>query len=124
MKNKQVNIIIVDDEPHARNVLEKLVPTFGLSISIVASFDNLIEAVSFLKKNKSIDLVLLDIQMPFHAGYEIVNFFDEIFLWFRECFDSMFWQREMNNDFCDECDFCDLIFAVFADFAKSEQNVI
>lgn len=77
--NSKIEVIIVDDEPHARNVLEKLLLSYHLPIEIKGSFDNLLEAVAYLKKHPSIDLVLLDIQMPFHSGYEIVKFFKEIF---------------------------------------------
>ena len=72
---KKIKAIIIDDEPHARNVINKFTLNSGKPITIVAEFGSLLDAVPFLKENE-VDLVFLDIQMPKVYGYEIVNYFD------------------------------------------------
>ena len=74
---KNINAIIVDDEEDARDVLGTLIRFSKLPFTIVAKCSNLREAVQKIKAEKP-DVVFLDIQMPEFAGYEIVNFFDEI----------------------------------------------
>ena len=74
---KNINAIIVDDEEDARDVLGTLIRFSKLPFTIVGKCSNLREAVQKIKEEKP-DVVFLDIQMPEFAGYEIVNFFDEI----------------------------------------------
>ncbi len=73
----QISAIIVDDEQSARNVLSILLKRFCSDIEVVATCANIPEAVFEIRKHKP-DVVFLDIEMPEYAGYEIVNFFDEI----------------------------------------------
>lgn len=73
----QLKVIIVDDEAAARNVLSSLIQMSKFDIEIVATCCDVAEAVESIKRSKP-DLVFLDVQMPDYAGYEIVNFFDEI----------------------------------------------
>jgi len=74
---KIIKAIIVDDEEDARDVLETLLQFSKQPIKVIAKCSNLKEAVSKIKEQKP-DVVFLDIEMPEFAGYEIVNFFDEI----------------------------------------------
>lgn len=69
--------IIVDDEESARDVLENLLLRFCPEVEIVAKCENVLQAVEAIKKHQP-NLVFLDIEMPNYAGFEIVNFFDEI----------------------------------------------
>lgn len=69
--------IIVDDEERARDVLGNLLTRFCANVEVVASCENLITAIEAIKIHKP-DVVFLDIEMPQYAGYEIVDFFDEI----------------------------------------------
>ncbi|MFT6922826.1 MAG: two-component system LytT family response regulator [Crocinitomicaceae bacterium] len=73
----RLKVILVDDESAARNVLTNLLQRCCGNVDIVASCEDVLEAVKCIKKFKP-DLVFLDVQMPNYAGYEIVNFFDEI----------------------------------------------
>lgn len=73
----QLKVIVVDDEAAARNVLSKLLHMSKTNVDIIASCCDVPEAVESINKLKP-DLVFLDVQMPNYAGYEIVNFFDEI----------------------------------------------
>jgi len=73
----KLKVIIVDDELAARNVLQNLLVRYDVELDIVALCQDIPEAVSSIKEFKP-DLVFLDVQMPDYAGYEIVNFFDEL----------------------------------------------
>jgi two-component system LytT family response regulator len=73
----KLKVIVVDDEAAARNVLKNLLDRGNVNLDIVASCSDVPEAVTCIKELQP-DLVFLDVQMPDYAGYEIVNFFDEI----------------------------------------------
>lgn len=73
----KIRAILVDDEESARDVLENLLLRFCPQVELIAKCENVTIAVDIIKKEKP-DLVFLDIEMPNYAGYEIVNFFDEI----------------------------------------------
>lgn len=63
---KTIQCIIVDDEPIAREILEKHLSEID-SVHIVASCKSAIEAFSVINSNR-IDLVFLDINMPEISG--------------------------------------------------------
>src|SRR5687768_3937652 len=66
-----INCIIVDDEPHAIEVLDHYVKQTP-HLHLVASFTNPIEALQLLGQQK-IDLVFLDIQMPEISGIDLIK---------------------------------------------------
>lgn len=74
---KEISCILVDDEQSARNVLSKLLETSFPEISIKAKCKDVMEAAERIKEHNP-SLVFLDVQMPNYAGYELVNFFNEI----------------------------------------------
>ncbi|MEM7575577.1 MAG: response regulator transcription factor [Bacteroidota bacterium] len=66
-----VRCIIIDDEPLAIRLLKthaEQVP----ELEVVASFENPLEALSFLRKEQ-VDLIFLDIQMPMLTGLDFVR---------------------------------------------------
>lgn len=69
--------IIVDDEAAARNVVESLLRRQHPEIKVMAKCSDVPEAVEAILTHAP-DVVFLDVQMPEYAGYELVNFFDEI----------------------------------------------
>ena len=73
----KIRSILVDDEPAARDVLERLLTRSCPSIEIMQKCVDVPDAVEAIKKHKP-DVVFLDVEMPNYAGYEIVDFFDEI----------------------------------------------
>lgn len=75
--SKPIRAIIVDDEESARDVLHNLLSNFCQNVEVIGKFPTVEIAVDAIKRSKP-DLVFLDIEMPGYAGYEIVNFFDEI----------------------------------------------
>jgi two-component system, LytTR family, response regulator len=74
---QKIKAIIVDDERRARAVLENLLLRFCPEVELVAQCSNVLEAVEAIKTHHP-DLVLLDIEMPNYAGFELVNFFKEV----------------------------------------------
>ncbi len=66
-----IKCIIVDDEPLAIKLITRHVNELP-SLSLVASFQNPLEAFDLLKK-ESIDLIFLDIQMPVLTGIDFVK---------------------------------------------------
>ncbi|MBS1730833.1 MAG: response regulator transcription factor [Bacteroidetes bacterium] len=67
----QINCLIVDDEPIARNGLMEHVRQIEF-LHLVASCKSAFEATAFLQKNK-IDLIYLDIQMPRLTGIDFIK---------------------------------------------------
>ncbi|MCD0468501.1 LytTR family DNA-binding domain-containing protein [Flavobacterium sp. JAS] len=63
--------VIIDDEPLAVELLEDFVRKVD-SLELVSTFNNAIDAVSFINQN-SIDLIFLDIQMPHFSGIDFLN---------------------------------------------------
>src|SRR6185503_7615786 len=66
-----INCIVVDDEPHAIEILDHYVKQTP-HLHLVASFTNPIEALQLLGQQK-IDLVFLDIQMPEISGIDFIK---------------------------------------------------
>ncbi|MEZ4949459.1 MAG: LytTR family DNA-binding domain-containing protein [Saprospiraceae bacterium] len=66
-----MNVIIVDDEPLAQDVLETYVSQMG-DLNLVAKCNNAIEANEALQNNK-VDLMFLDIQMPQLTGTDFLK---------------------------------------------------
>jgi PAS domain S-box-containing protein len=59
LKGNGEHILVVDDEPHQRDIASKILSAFGYRVDSVSSGE---EAVEYLKNNK-VDLVLLDMLM-------------------------------------------------------------
>lgn len=74
---KKIRAILVDDEEGARNVFANLLKRFCPSVELLGSAANVPEAVDLINSLHP-DLVFLDVQMPNFAGYEIVDFFEEV----------------------------------------------
>ncbi|MEM9888008.1 MAG: LytTR family DNA-binding domain-containing protein [Bacteroidota bacterium] len=66
-----INVIIVDDEPLAQDVLETYIEKFP-DLHLVTKCDNAIEANQALKEH-NIDLMFLDIQMPQLTGTDFLR---------------------------------------------------
>ena len=70
-------IIIVDDEEGARESLSNIIDQYFLKAKVIAKADN-IEAAHRKITTYKPDLVLLDIEMPFGSGFDLLNKFDKI----------------------------------------------
>lgn len=66
-----MNCIIVDDDELSTRLLQHMLQQAG-SIELLGSFQNPVDALLYLKKNR-VDLVFLDIEMPDLNGYELLR---------------------------------------------------
>ena len=73
----KIKAILIDDEFSARNVLTSLLGRSLTEVEVIATASGLEEGVKQIKELQP-DVVFLDVRMPNYAGYEIVDFFDEI----------------------------------------------
>ncbi len=71
MNERKIKCLIVDDEPHALQVLKTHIVSTP-PLELVGECTNAIAALEFLHKN-SVDLIFLDIQMPHLSGTEFVK---------------------------------------------------
>ncbi|KQB40615.1 LytR/AlgR family response regulator transcription factor [Flavobacterium aquidurense] len=63
--------VIIDDEPLAVELLEDFVRKVD-ALELISTFNNAIDAVSFINQN-NVDLIFLDIQMPHFSGIDFLN---------------------------------------------------
>jgi len=69
--------IIVDDEGKARRILEAFLTEYCQQIQILASVEDVPQAVKAIQKFQP-DVVFLDIEMPGYNGFQLLDFFDGI----------------------------------------------
>ena len=62
-----MNIAIIEDDSKIRLELSKLLENNGYKTKIINDFQNILEEI----KNVDIDLIILDINLPYESGYEI-----------------------------------------------------
>lgn len=63
--------VIIDDEPLAVDVIKEFVSKIEI-LELVATFNNAIDAISFINETK-VDLLFLDIEMPQFSGIEFLK---------------------------------------------------
>lgn len=66
-----INSIIIDDDELARVIISKYCSRLD-HVSVLKSFDNALDALDFINKNK-VDLVFLDIHMPDLTGFDFID---------------------------------------------------
>jgi len=66
--------LIVDDEANARSLLQLMLKDFCPNIEVVGAVEDVPTAVQAIK-NLQPDLVFLDVEMPGHSGFELLQFF-------------------------------------------------
>ncbi|NLP34729.1 MAG: response regulator [Clostridiales bacterium] len=66
MKKKKLRIIVADDEAIQRNVLANIIQKICIKSEVIACSNG--NEVYDILKNKSVDIVLSDIQMPIMDG--------------------------------------------------------
>src|SRR6266404_5300085 len=67
----RLKCLIIDDEPLAQNVIENYLKNFSF-IELIAKCENALSALTWIKKQK-IDLIFLDISMPFISGIDFIK---------------------------------------------------
>ncbi|MBE9510759.1 MAG: response regulator transcription factor [Bacteroidetes bacterium] len=66
-----MDVIIIEDERRAANMLERLIGEVDPSMIIVAKLESVRESVEFLRKNRDISLIFSDIQLGDGLSFEI-----------------------------------------------------
>lgn len=67
---EQRKVLIVDDEPDIREILNLLLSSNGYEVLSSADGEN---AIRILKENPTIDLIILDIMMPHEDGVQVLR---------------------------------------------------
>jgi len=71
-----MEVLIIDDESKARNLLKTILEEYCPNITRVREAEDLPSGVMSINKSKP-DVVFLDVEMPGYAGTQILDFFDE-----------------------------------------------
>lgn len=99
-----LKILIVDDEPLARQALRGVLEEVFPQYEVVGEAKNLPEAVKSIQKFKP-DVVLLDIEMPGYSGLEIIDFFEEGKLPFALIFVTAYSEHALRAFDCSAIDY-------------------
>jgi two-component system LytT family response regulator len=70
-----MNLLIVDDEPHARLALAGMLAENFPDLTVVGEAADVPQAVKAIRRLNP-DIVFLDIEMPGYTGLELLDFFD------------------------------------------------
>ncbi len=70
-----MNCIIIDDDKLSRKVIEEYIKRTD-SLNLLCSYANAVDALNNIK-NKNVDIVFLDIEMPEMTGIEFLNNFNK-----------------------------------------------
>jgi DNA-binding LytR/AlgR family response regulator len=66
-----MDVIIIEDERRAANMLERLIGEIDPSMTVMAKLESVRESVEFLSKNRDISLIFSDIQLADGLSFEI-----------------------------------------------------
>ncbi len=64
--------LVIDDENRTRDLIAKMINSFGLDIEAIPAGENVKSGIEAIKKHQP-DLVFLDIQMPDGTGFDVLN---------------------------------------------------
>jgi DNA-binding LytR/AlgR family response regulator len=67
----KLKVIIVDDEPMARNFLERYCEK-NVNLLMSGTFEDALTALDYLQKNE-IDILFLDVEMPNLSGFQLLD---------------------------------------------------
>jgi DNA-binding LytR/AlgR family response regulator len=68
-----MNVLVAEDEALAAERLIKMIEVYDSAINVVVQLDSVSDVITFLKSGKSIDLMLLDIQLADGKSFEIFD---------------------------------------------------
>lgn len=66
------NCVIVEDEFTAQEVAKHLAVKYG-NLNVLGTFDNGEDALNFIHKNETVDIVFLDIHLPDMSGFSFLE---------------------------------------------------
>ena len=64
-------ILIIDDENRTRQLIAKMIDSFGFNVKTIPEGENVESAITAIKKYNP-DIVFLDIQMPDGTGFDVL----------------------------------------------------
>ncbi len=65
-------ILIIDDENRTRDLIAKMIDSFGFDVVTIPEGENVQSAIKAIKKHQP-DIVFLDIQMPDGTGFDVIR---------------------------------------------------
>jgi DNA-binding LytR/AlgR family response regulator len=65
--------VIIEDEPHARQELKRLLKKVNPQIEVVVELDSVKESIEWLEENEDFDCLFLDIQLSDGLSFDIFN---------------------------------------------------
>ena len=65
-------VLIIDDENRTRDLIAKMIDSFGLDVEAIAEGENVQSGIKAIEKHNP-DIVFLDIQMPGFDGFSVVQ---------------------------------------------------
>ena len=68
-----MNVLIVEDEPHARKELQRLLAKVPTAVHVLDYTDSVEDTVSWLKSHPAPDLIFLDIQLSDGLSFEVFS---------------------------------------------------
>ncbi len=71
----QLQCILVDDEKNSRDILRNYLAKYCKNVSVLDEAENIHQAIELIQKNK-IDLVFLDVEMPFGNAFDFIEQID------------------------------------------------
>ena len=72
-----IKSLIIDDEAHARNAIQRKLEAYCPEIDIIGLAENVAQAYQMIQELKP-DLIFLDIAMPVESGFDLLKRFDSI----------------------------------------------
>jgi DNA-binding LytR/AlgR family response regulator len=70
---KTINVLIVEDEPHAQKELQRLLKNTAFNINVLECIDSVEDAVYWINNNQEADIMFFDIQLSDGLSFEIFN---------------------------------------------------
>lgn len=70
---KRINVLIVEDEPHAQNELKRLLANSGRDIHVMECADSVEDAINWINENPEPDIMFFDIQLSDGLSFDIFN---------------------------------------------------
>ncbi len=72
----ELKTIIVEDEQTSREILKNYLTKYCPTITVVGEASNIDEAMILIRNNE-LDLIFLDVEMPYGSGFDLLDKFDE-----------------------------------------------
>jgi DNA-binding LytR/AlgR family response regulator len=72
MEYKKYNCVVVDDEPIARKIVTGYIEQIPF-LSLAAEHINALSTIDYLRTNKDVDIIFLDINMPNLSGLQLLK---------------------------------------------------